>query len=47
MMNMGVITNSTVGDAREEWYSLKGHELIKVMYDKREQITDKVLEYLR
>jgi len=47
MMNMGVITNSTVGAASEEWYSLKGHDLIKVMYDKREQITDKVLEYLR
>ena len=46
MMNMGVVTNKLVGAASEPWYSLKGHDLIKVFYSKRNEITDIVLENL-
>ena len=46
MMNMGVVTNKLVGAASEPWYSLKGHDLIKVFHDKRDEITDIVLENL-
>ena len=46
MMNMGVVTNRSVGAASEEWYNLKGHDLIRVMHSKREEIANKVLEIL-
>ena len=46
MMNMGVITNKMVGAASEDWYSFKGHKLIKIFYSKRDEITDIVLDKL-
>tara|TARA_Y100000034_G_C6666845_1_gene292577 strand:- start:313 stop:645 length:333 start_codon:yes stop_codon:yes gene_type:complete len=46
MMGMRVITNNRVGAAKEEWFSLKGKELIEVIRHKREEISNKVLEYL-
>tara|TARA_R100001086_G_scaffold240423_1_gene166472 strand:+ start:177 stop:515 length:339 start_codon:yes stop_codon:yes gene_type:complete len=40
MMNMKVITNSFVGATKEEWFKLKGDDLISVMIDKRKEITN-------
>ena len=42
MMNMGVITNKTVGAIYEPWYSLKGGALIDVMIKKRQEIINKI-----
>jgi hypothetical protein len=44
MMGMSVITNNMVGATSEKWYDLKGDKLIDIMWKKREQIVDKVLE---
>ena len=46
MMGMSVVTNNLVGVTKEDWFSLKGAELIEVMKEKRESITSTVLEKL-
>ena len=38
MMDMRVITNKLVGASREDWFKLRGEELIEVMEAKRQQI---------
>ena len=43
MMNMRTITNGKIGASSEDWYSLKGKELIDEMRNKRETITTKIL----
>ena len=42
MMGLSVITNNLVGATKEEWFSLKGIDLISVMIEKRKQIPDLV-----
>ena len=44
MMGMKVITNDLVGATKEEWFSLKGKELVDVMREKRDTITNLVIE---
>lgn len=46
MLNMSVITNKNLGASYEEWFSLKGSELINVFKNKRFEICSKVEEYL-
>jgi hypothetical protein len=46
MMGMKVITNNLVGAAGEEWFALKGQELIDFMREKKKTIVDLVLEKL-
>ena len=42
MMGMSVITNNMVGATKEEWFKLKGEDLINVMVEKRAEIPDLV-----
>jgi hypothetical protein len=42
MANCGVKTNRNVGAASEEWYGLKGEQLIEVMRNKRVEIPEMV-----
>tara|TARA_R110000803_G_scaffold29119_2_gene66699 strand:+ start:126 stop:971 length:846 start_codon:yes stop_codon:yes gene_type:complete len=42
MMGLTVIANNLVGATGEEWFSLKGADLIEVMIEKRKQIPDLV-----
>jgi hypothetical protein len=42
MMNMKVATNKRVGAISEDWFKLKGTELIDKMRDKRKEIINKV-----
>jgi len=42
MMNMQVVTNSLVGATKEEWFSLKGLDLIEEMYKKRISIVKEI-----
>ena len=42
MMNMKVITNKRVGAISEDWFGLKGIELINFMKNKRKEIITKV-----
>ena len=42
MMGMKVVTNNLVGASKEEWFKLKGKELIDVMRGKRTNIIDLV-----
>ena len=44
MMGMSVITNKNLGASKEEWFSLKGLELINVMRSKRSDIPKKILD---
>ena len=44
MMNMKVITNKRVGATSEDWFELKGIELIDFMRKKRKEIIEKVEE---
>jgi len=44
MMGMGTIINNKVGAATEEWFKLKGPELVDVMVEKRTTIVEKVQE---
>tara|TARA_R110000796_G_scaffold120256_1_gene234407 strand:+ start:266 stop:1111 length:846 start_codon:yes stop_codon:yes gene_type:complete len=44
MMNCRVITNKMIGATSEEWFKLKGKDLIKEMRNRRESIPNKVLE---
>ena len=43
MMNMSVIVNGLVGASKEEWYALKGEELIDYMIQKREKIVETII----
>jgi len=43
MMNMGIITNNTVGAIHEDWFKLKGEHLIDLMESKREEIPQKII----
>lgn len=44
MMGMKTITNKRLGATSEEWFKLKGPELIEVMRNKRKEIPATVLE---
>ena len=46
MMNMGVITNGLIGASKEDWFSLKGEELIDFMFLKRQKIVNIILGFL-
>tara|TARA_R110000824_G_scaffold153926_18_gene325789 strand:+ start:341 stop:1192 length:852 start_codon:yes stop_codon:yes gene_type:complete len=43
MMGMKVLTNNLVGATSEEWFKLKGFDLIDMMTNKREEIFNKTL----
>ena len=47
MMGMKVTTNNLVGATREEWFKLKGPELIDIMVDKRETISNMIIKALK
>tara|TARA_Y100000592_G_scaffold100947_1_gene183973 strand:- start:5741 stop:6589 length:849 start_codon:yes stop_codon:yes gene_type:complete len=47
MMNMKTITNGLLGATSENWFSLKGKELIQVMKEKRESIPKYILETIK
>lgn len=42
MLNMQVITNKNVGATQEQWFGLKGLELINFCFDMRERILNKI-----
>jgi hypothetical protein len=44
MMNCKIITNNLVGAASEDWFNLKGSELIELMRKRREEIPNLVFE---
>jgi hypothetical protein len=46
MMGMGVISNKMIGATKEEWYKMKGIDLIDVIRSKRYTIKDTVLGLL-
>jgi hypothetical protein len=46
MMNIKIITNDKIGASKEEWFSLRGVNLIEKMTEKRKEIIDVVLECL-
>jgi len=47
MMGLSVITNNLVGATKEEWFKLKGIELIDIMVTKRKEIPDLVQKVLQ
>ena len=46
MCGMKVLTNNKVGATSEEWFSLKGEDLIDCMIKKRKEIVDKIEDAL-
>jgi hypothetical protein len=44
MAGMTVLLNKRIGATSEDWFSLKGEELIAIMRKKRTEIPDMVLE---
>ena len=46
MMGMKTVTNKHIGAIQEPWFSLKGPDLIEYMRNKRQEISDRVLEVL-
>jgi len=42
MMGLAITTNNLVGATSEEWFKLKGEELIDLMIEKREEIANKI-----
>tara|TARA_R110000851_G_scaffold1564_2_gene5818 strand:+ start:258 stop:1106 length:849 start_codon:yes stop_codon:yes gene_type:complete len=46
MMGLSVITNNMVGATKEDWFKLKGVELINLMKERRKQIPDTIEEIL-
>ena len=44
MMNCKIITNDLVGAASEDWFNLKGSELVNLMRKRREEIPNLVFE---
>jgi hypothetical protein len=47
MMGLSVITNNMVGATKEDWFNLKGEELIEVIKNKRIEIPNIVTELLK
>jgi len=47
MMNMSVLTNSNLGASGEEWFSLKGRDLISVIKNKRLEISNLIENILK
>lgn len=47
MMGLSVKTNKLVGAIGEEWFKLKGEELIDFMKIRKLQIVDKIMDYLK
>ena len=43
MMGMRVVTNKLVGATKEEWFKLKGEDLISAMGNKRDEIVNNVI----
>ena len=46
MMGMKTITNHQVGATKEDWFKLKGVDLVNKMRSKREEIPSIILEIL-
>jgi hypothetical protein len=46
MLNLQTICNNNVGAAYESWFRLKGTELVEYMLEKKEKITNIILERL-
>ena len=46
MMGLKVISNNNIGATKEEWFKLRGEELIDFMIEKRTEISDKILSYV-
>ena len=46
MMGVTVITNKLIGATKEDWFSMKGKELIDYMRRKKEDIVGLVLDAL-
>ena len=44
MMGVSVVTNKNLGATKEEWFSLRGLDLINVMRNKRSEIPKKILD---
>lgn len=47
MMNCAVITNSLVGANYENWFKMKGEELIEFMISKREEIANTIIDLFK
>tara|TARA_R100000008_G_scaffold78636_1_gene59734 strand:- start:1600 stop:2436 length:837 start_codon:yes stop_codon:yes gene_type:complete len=47
MMGMRVFTNNNVGATKEDWFKLKGSDLISVMQNKRKEIPNKIIEIFK
>jgi hypothetical protein len=47
MMGLSVVTNNMVGATKEDWFNLKGEELIEVIKNKRIEIPNIVTELLK
>ena len=45
-MHNKIISNNNIGATKEEWFKLRGEELIDYMVDKRTEISDKILSYV-
>jgi len=45
MMGMSVITNQLVGATKEDWFGLKGSDLVDFMINKREEIVNLVIDF--
>ena len=46
MMGLSVVTNNLVGATKEQWFTLKGNDLIDIMHDKRNEIPELVKSVL-
>jgi len=46
MMNVQVIVNKMIGATKESWFSLKGQDLVDLMIEKRNTITDTVIQFI-
>ena len=46
MLNVSTITNKNVGACYEDWFSLKGNDLIQFMYNKKQEVVNKVIEII-
>lgn len=47
MMGLSVVTNNMVGATKEDWFNLKGNELIETIRQKRDDIPNLVLAALK
>jgi len=46
MMGLKTITNKRIGAVTEEWFSLKGADLVDFMYEKKSQIIERIEEFV-